>query len=51
MAAREVRIKHQADTEANWMMVRVAGLGKAFRIDLDEVLVRAEVIYQATHSP
>jgi hypothetical protein len=33
------------------MIVKVAGLSKAFRIDFDEVLVRAEVIYQTMHKP
>ena len=46
----DVRMKHHKDTDANWMMVRVAGLGKALRIDLEEVLVRAEVMYQAMQS-
>jgi hypothetical protein len=30
-------------------MVRVTGLGYAFRIDFDEVLVNAELRYQTTH--
>ena len=32
------------------MIVRVAGFGKAFSIDLEEVFVRAEVIYHAMQS-
>ncbi len=32
------------------MMVRVIGLGKALRIDFDEVLVKAELMYQTRHS-
>lgn len=31
------------------MMVNVIGLGKALRMDFEEVLVRAEVRYQITH--
>ena len=46
----DVRMKHHSETEANWMMVKVAGFGKALRIDLDEVLVRAEVMYQTMQS-
>ena len=46
----DVRMKHQSETEANWMMVKVAGFGKALRIDLDEVLVRADVRYQTMQS-
>ena len=34
------------DTKANWTRVRVIGLGKAFKIDFDEVFVRAELVYQ-----
>jgi hypothetical protein len=36
-------------TKKNWMRVRVAGLGKAMRIDFDEVLVRALDVYHTTH--
>ena len=32
------------------MIVRVAGLGKAFSIDLEDVFVNAEVMYQTMHS-
>ncbi len=32
------------------MIVKVAGFGKAFRIDLEDVLVRADVIYQTMQS-
>lgn len=46
-----VNIKHQMDTEANCTIVRVAGLGNAFKIDLEEVLVNAEVMYQVIHRP
>lgn len=31
-------------------MVKVAGLSNAFRIDLDDVLVKAEDMYHMTHS-
>ncbi len=37
---------HQEDTKANWIRVRVIGLGKTLRMDFDEVLVRAELMYQ-----
>lgn len=46
MLARNENKTHQEETNANWINVRVTGLGKAFMIDLDEVLVRAEVRYQ-----
>jgi hypothetical protein len=45
-----VKTRHQKETEANWRIVRVAGLGKAFKIDLEEVLVSADVMYQTIHS-
>ncbi len=50
MDAKLVKIKHQMDTEANCTTVRVAGLGNAFKIDLDEVFVSADVMYQVIHS-
>ncbi len=37
---------HHEDTKANWIRVRVMGLGKTLSMDLEEVLVRAELIYQ-----
>jgi hypothetical protein len=43
-------MKHHSETDANWMIVRVAGFGKAFKIDLEEVLVKAEVRYQTIQS-
>jgi hypothetical protein len=43
-------IRHHRETEANWMIVRVAGLSKAFNIDFEEVLVKAEVMYHVMHS-
>src|SRR5690349_9225399 len=36
---------HRNETKANWTRVRVAGISKALRMDLDEVLVRAEDVY------
>lgn len=38
------------DTNANWTMVRVAGLSKAVRIDLEDVFVNAEDQYHITHN-
>jgi hypothetical protein len=46
MEESEARTKHHDETEANWTIVKVAGFGNALRIDLEEVLVRAEVMYQ-----
>lgn len=43
--------RQYAATHANCIIVSVAGLSKAVRIDLDEVFVRAEDQYHATHSP
>lgn len=48
--ANHVRSKHQPETEANWAIVRVTGRLKALRIDFDEVLVSAEVIYHIIQS-
>jgi len=50
MEAKDARMKHHIDTEANWIMVNVAGLSKALRMDFDEVLVRAEVMYHPMQS-
>ena len=41
---------HQPETKANWTMLRVTGCGKALRMDFEDVFVRAEVMYQITHS-
>ena len=41
---------HQNETNPNWTIDKVIGFEKAFRIDLDEVFVRAEVRYQTTKS-
>lgn len=49
--ARVVRTEHHIDTKANWTIVRVIGFGSVVRIDLEEVLVRAEVIYQTRQRP
>jgi len=50
MEARPVNIRHHIETDANCTIVRVAGLGSAFRIDFDDVFVRAEVRYQTMQS-
>lgn len=47
---RYTNTKHHIDTKANCTTVRVMGLGKAFRIDFDEVFVTAEVMYQIRQS-
>lgn len=44
--ARNAENRHHPETKANCIMVRVIGLGKALRMDLEEVLVRAELKYQ-----
>ena len=43
---RYTNTKHHIDTKANWIIVRVIGCGRAFRIDFDDVCVMAEVMYQ-----
>lgn len=35
-------------TKKNWMSVRVAGLGKAMRMDFEEVFVKALDMYHIT---
>jgi hypothetical protein len=42
--------KQYEETKANWTRVSVAGLSKAVRIALDEVLVRADDQYHMTQS-
>lgn len=42
--------RHHDDTNANCMMVSVAGLSKAVNIVFDEVLVKAEDQYHMTHN-
>lgn len=37
--------KHQKETKANWTIVKVIGRRKAFRMDLEDVLVKAELRY------
>jgi hypothetical protein len=46
-----VRSRHQNDTKANCMTVRVTGLGSAVRMDLEDVLVTADVMYHITQRP
>jgi len=48
--ARKEKKMHHEETKANCMSVRVIGLGKAFRIDLEEVFVRADDRYHMRHS-
>jgi hypothetical protein len=48
-ANQEKNIQNVA-TKANWMRVSVAGFGKALRIDLEDVLVRALEKYQMMQS-
>lgn len=48
MVASQARNMHSDETNANWMMVRVAGLSKAFKMDFDDVLVMAEDAYHIT---
>lgn len=45
------RMRHHAETNPNWTIVRVIGFGSVVRISLDDVLVSAEVMYQTTQSP
>lgn len=40
---------HSDETKANCTRVSVAGLSKAIRIDLEDVLVRAEEVYHMRH--
>lgn len=42
--------RHHDDTNANCMMVSVAGLSKAVNIVFDDVLVKAEDQYHMTHN-
>jgi hypothetical protein len=43
--------RHHIETNANCIRVRVIGFGSAVRIDFEEVLVTAEVIYQIRQKP
>ena len=47
--ASHARKRHQPETKANCMIVSVIGLGKALRMDLEDVLVKAELKYQTRH--
>jgi hypothetical protein len=49
LASQEKRRQNEA-TKANWMRVRVAGLGKVLRIDFEDVLVKALDMNQAKQS-
>jgi hypothetical protein len=46
MDASQERAKHHSETKANWMMVRVTGLGKVLRIWPAEVFASVETPYQ-----
>ena len=49
--ASQAKTRHQNETQMNWKIVRVTGLGKTLTMDLKEVLVSAEVMYQIMHNP
>lgn len=51
MAEQYVIRRHHRETNTNCIRVRVTGFGRALRIDFDDVLVTAEVIYQIRHKP
>jgi hypothetical protein len=42
--------RHHIETNANCTIVRVIGLGRAFKMDLEDVFVVAEVIYHIRQS-
>lgn len=42
--------RHQNETNANCTIVNVMGMGRAFKMDFDDVFVTAEVKYQITQS-
>lgn len=48
MVASQARNMHSDETKANWIIVKVAGLSKAFRMDFDDVFVMAEDAYHST---
>lgn len=48
--ARDAKNRHHPETKANCIIVRVIGLGKALSMDLEEVLVKAELRYQIRQS-
>ncbi len=41
---------HKEATNANWIKVSVAGLGKALRMAFEEVLVKIEAMYHTAHN-
>ena len=43
-------MRHHIETDANCTIVNVTGFGKAVRIDFEDVLVSADVIYHAMQS-
>jgi len=48
VASHEKKMQKE-ETKANWIRVRVAGLGSALRIDFDDVFVKALDRYQIIH--
>lgn len=48
--ARDAKKRHHPETKANCIIVRVIGFGKALSMDLEEVLVKAELKYQTRQS-
>ncbi len=44
--ASDAKNRHHPETKANCIIVSVIGLGKALSMDLEEVLVNAELKYQ-----
>ena len=49
MVERYTNDKHHRDTNANCTIVSVTGLGRAFKMDFEDVLVTADVRYQTRH--
>jgi hypothetical protein len=50
MVASQAKRRQKEATNANWIRVRVAGLGKALRMAFEDVLVRALDMYQIMQS-
>jgi hypothetical protein len=48
--ARYARMRHHMETDANCTIVNVTGFGNAVRIDFEDVLVSADVMYHAMQS-
>lgn len=48
--ASQAKKRQKTKTKRNWMTVRVMGFGKALRMALEEVLVKAELKYHSKHS-